>query len=46
MATAKYKRNKRGQFEALIWDGTYTSKGLKHRVSLYSRNPLLTWREK
>jgi len=37
MATAKYKRNKRGQFEARIWDGTYTEAGLKHRVSIYSR---------
>lgn len=34
MATAKYKRNSRGLFETKVWDGTYTSNGAKHRITI------------
>lgn len=37
MATAKYKRNNRGYFEAKVWDGTYTPSGAKHRKTLRSK---------
>lgn len=37
MATAKYKKNKRGEFEARIWDGTYNADGSKHRAYLVSK---------
>lgn len=37
MATAKYKRNYRGEFEARIWDGTYNPDGSKHRKRLVSK---------
>ncbi|MBR0090181.1 MAG: site-specific integrase [Lachnospiraceae bacterium] len=37
MATAKYKKNKRGEFEARIWDGTYNPDGSKHRKKLVSK---------
>ena len=36
MATAKYKLNSRGYYEAKIWDGTYTPSGAKHRRSIRS----------
>ncbi|MCR5722099.1 MAG: site-specific integrase [Lachnospiraceae bacterium] len=36
MATAKYKRNSRGRFEAKIWDGTYNDDGTKHRKLISS----------
>jgi integrase len=34
MAKAKYKRQKNGYFQAKVWDGTYTEKGVKHLVNL------------
>ena len=37
MATAKYKKNYRGEFEARIWDGTYNADGSKHRKRLVSK---------
>ena len=37
MATAKYKKNSRGEFATKIWDGTYNSDGSKHRVNLKSK---------
>lgn len=37
MAKAKYVRGKDGYFQARIWDGTYTEKGTKHRVTLRTR---------
>ena len=36
MATAKYKKNYRGRFEAKIWDGTYNPDGTKHRRTISS----------
>lgn len=37
MATTKYKRNNRGYFETKVWDGTYTSTGAKHRVTIMTK---------
>lgn len=37
MATAKYKKNSRGEYTALIWDGTYNKDGTKHRKKVTSR---------
>lgn len=37
MATAKYKKNYRGEYEARIWDGTYNPDGSKHRKRLVSK---------
>ncbi len=37
MAVAKYTRGKDGYFSTLVWDGTYTDTGKKHRVHLRSR---------
>lgn len=37
MATTKYKKNKRGEYEARIWDGTYNADGSKHRAYLVSK---------
>lgn len=37
MANTKYKKNKRGEFETRIWDGTYNPDGSKHRKYLVSR---------
>ena len=34
MAKAKYQRDKRGYFHTLVWDGTYTETGEKHRVHI------------
>lgn len=36
MATAKYKKNFRGLYETLVWDGTYNPNGTKHRIHLSS----------
>lgn len=36
MASAKYKKNSRGIYEAKIWDGTYTPDGRKHRKIISS----------
>ncbi len=36
MASAKYKKNSRGLYETMIWDGTYNSDGSKHRKHVYS----------
>ena len=37
MASAKYKKNSRGYYEAKIWDGTYTESGAKHRKTITSK---------
>lgn len=37
MASRKYKQNKRGEYEARIWDGTYNPDGTKHRRYLVSK---------
>ena len=37
MATAKYPKGKDGYFQAKVWDGTYTEKGAKHRVTLRTK---------
>jgi len=37
MASTKYKKNKRGEYEARIWDGTYNTDGSKHRKKLVSK---------
>ena len=37
MATAKYTKGKDGFFQAKVWDGTYTDKGVKHRVTLRTK---------
>lgn len=37
MATAKYKKNYRGEYEARIWDGTFNPDGSKHRKRLVSK---------
>ena len=37
MASRKYKKNKRGEYEARIWDGTYNPDGSKHRKYLVSK---------
>lgn len=37
MATAKYKLNSRGYYEAKVWDGTYTESGEKHRICIRSK---------
>ena len=37
MATAKYTKGKDGYFQAKVWDGTYTEKGAKHRVTLRTK---------
>lgn len=36
MASAKYKKNSRGIYEAKIWDGTYNPDGSKHRKKITS----------
>lgn len=36
MAKAKYTRQKDGYFQTKVWDGTYTSGGTKHYVTLRS----------
>lgn len=36
MASTKYKKNYRGRWETLIWDGTYTENGAKHRKRIVS----------
>lgn len=33
----KYKKNYRGQFETLVWDGTYNKDGTKHRKRVVSK---------
>lgn len=37
MATAKYTKGSDGYFQAKVWDGTYTEKGAKHRVTLRTK---------
>lgn len=37
MASTKYKKNSRGEYEARIWDGTYNADGTKHRKKLVSK---------
>jgi len=37
MATAKYKKNERGEYTARVWDGTYNRDGSKHRKKLTSK---------
>ena len=37
MAKAKYKKNSRGEYTTLIWDGTYNKDGTKHRKKVTSR---------
>lgn len=37
MASAKYKLNSRGYYEAKVWDGTYTASGAKHRKTITSK---------
>lgn len=37
MATAKYAKGKDGYFQAKVWDGTYTEKGVKHRVTVRTK---------
>lgn len=37
MATAKYTKGKDGYFQAKVWDGTYTEKGVKHRVTVRTK---------
>lgn len=37
MASAKYKLNSRGYYEAKVWDGTYTQTGAKHRKTIISK---------
>ncbi len=37
MATAKYTKGSDGYFQAKVWDGTYTEKGVKHRVTLRTK---------
>lgn len=37
MASAKYKLNSRGYYEAKVWDGTYTASGSKHRKTIISK---------
>ena len=36
MANAKYKKGKDGWYSTLVWDGTYTADGRKHRKQLRS----------
>lgn len=36
MATTKYKKNYRGVYSTMVWDGTYTKTGTKHRIRLTS----------
>ena len=37
MASAKYKRGVDGYYQARVWDGTYTEKGKKHRITLRTK---------
>lgn len=37
MATAKYTKGKDGYFQAKVWDGTYTEKGVKHRITVRTK---------
>jgi integrase len=34
---AKYKKNKRGEWETLVWDGSYNKDGSKHRKHMVSK---------
>lgn len=36
MGKAKYTKNKRGYYQAQIWDGKYNKDGSKHRKAIYS----------
>lgn len=37
MAKAKYTKDKNGYFHTMVWDGTYTETGQKHRIHLRSK---------
>ena len=37
MATAKYKKGKDGWYSTLVWDGTYTPDGRKHRKQIRTK---------
>ena len=37
MAKTKYTRDEQGYFQTKVWDGTYTSSGQKHRVTLRTK---------